>query len=161
MPVRCGLSVAKRVIRCRAPTASVAHPQSAHEALRIFFSSVCCVRGLRRRAADVAVARQCFSITWLLCLAVTGRVARALCVCALTNSDLFARASQKMKRRYKKLVKLGEGTYGIVWKAVKNDTGEIVAIKKIRLENPDEGIPATCVSAATVNVMLLLVCARC
>lgn len=53
-----------------------------------------------------------------------------------------------MKRRYKKLVKLGEGTYGIVWKAVKNDTGEIVAIKKIRLENPDEGIPATCVMLA-------------
>lgn len=50
-----------------------------------------------------------------------------------------------MKRRYTKLGKLGEGTYGIVWKAVKNDTGEIVAIKKIRLENPDEGIPATAI----------------
>jgi len=50
-----------------------------------------------------------------------------------------------MKRRYKKLVKLGEGTYGIVWKAVKNDTGDICAIKKIRLENPDEGIPATAI----------------
>jgi len=50
-----------------------------------------------------------------------------------------------MKRRYTKLGKLGEGTYGIVWKAVKNDSGEIVAIKKIRLENPDEGIPATAI----------------
>jgi len=50
-----------------------------------------------------------------------------------------------MKRRYTKLGKLGEGTYGIVWKAVKNDTGEVVAIKKIRLENPDEGIPATAI----------------
>jgi cyclin-dependent kinase 2 len=29
--------------------------------------------------------------------------------------------------------------------AVKNDSGEIVAIKKIRLENPDEGIPATAI----------------
>jgi hypothetical protein len=28
---------------------------------------------------------------------------------------------------------------------VKNDTGAIVAIKKIRLENPDEGIPATAI----------------
>jgi len=52
---------------------------------------------------------------------------------------------KKMKRRYTKLGKLGEGTYGIVWKAVKNDTGAIVAIKKIRLENPDEGIPATAI----------------
>ena len=61
-----------------------------------------------------------------------------------------------MKRRYTKLGKLGEGTYGIVWKAVKNDTGEIVAIKKIRLENPDEGIPATAIR----EISYLKVCAR-
>ena len=59
------------------------------------------------------------------------------------EAKTLTQLQREMKRRYKKLIKLGEGTYGIVWKAVKNDTGEICAIKNIRLENPDEGIPAT------------------
>lgn len=45
--------------------------------------------------------------------------------------------------RYEKIEKLGEGTYGIVYKAKDNLKGEIVAIKKIRLENEDEGMPST------------------
>lgn len=45
--------------------------------------------------------------------------------------------------RYEKIEKLGEGTYGIVYKARDNLKGEIVAIKKIRLENEDEGMPST------------------
>lgn len=45
--------------------------------------------------------------------------------------------------RYEKVEKLGEGTYGVVYKAKDNFKGEIVAIKKIRLENEDEGMPST------------------
>ena len=47
------------------------------------------------------------------------------------------------RKRFEHIEKLGEGTYGIVYKAkdLKNNT--IVAIKKIRLENEDEGIPST------------------
>jgi len=44
---------------------------------------------------------------------------------------------------YKKLEKLGEGTYGVVYKAQNQLTGEFVAIKKIKLDHSDEGIPAT------------------
>jgi len=38
---------------------------------------------------------------------------------------------------------LGEGTYGVVYKATDKITGEVVAIKKIKLDHSDEGIPAT------------------
>lgn len=41
--------------------------------------------------------------------------------------------------------KLGEGTYGVVYKANYKETSEIVAMKKIRLENEDEGIPSTAI----------------
>ena len=47
--------------------------------------------------------------------------------------------------KYQKLEKLGEGTYGIVYKAKNTETGEKVAIKKIRLEKEDDGVPSTAI----------------
>lgn len=47
------------------------------------------------------------------------------------------------KERYEKLEKIGEGTYGVVYKARDMVSGESVAIKKIRLENEEEGMPST------------------
>jgi len=47
--------------------------------------------------------------------------------------------------KYQKIEKLGEGTYGIVYKAQNKETGEIVALKRIRLDNEEEGIPCTAV----------------
>jgi serine/threonine protein kinase len=44
---------------------------------------------------------------------------------------------------YRKLEKLGEGTYGIVHKAQHIVTGEFVALKKMRLDGEDDGVPAT------------------
>ncbi|WVN85827.1 uncharacterized protein L203_100979 [Cryptococcus depauperatus CBS 7841] len=44
---------------------------------------------------------------------------------------------------YHKLEKVGEGTYGVVYKAKDINTGLIVALKKIRLEAEDEGVPST------------------
>jgi len=46
---------------------------------------------------------------------------------------------------YAKIEKIGEGTYGVVYKAREVKTGNIVALKKIRLEAEDEGVPSTAI----------------
>lgn len=45
--------------------------------------------------------------------------------------------------RYEKIDKVGEGTYGEVYRAKDLHNNEIVALKKIKLENEDEGVPST------------------
>jgi serine/threonine protein kinase len=57
------------------------------------------------------------------------------------NADMRDECDQ----RYERMDKLGEGTYGIVYKSKDRDTNEIVALKKIRLEHADEGIPSTAI----------------
>ncbi|KAI3629657.1 hypothetical protein MIR68_011092 [Amoeboaphelidium protococcarum] len=47
--------------------------------------------------------------------------------------------------KYQKVEKLGEGTYGVVYKAQNRITQEIVALKRIRLDNEEEGIPCTAI----------------
>ena len=43
------------------------------------------------------------------------------------------------------VVVVGAGTYGVVYKAKHKVTNELVALKKIRLENEDEGVPSTAI----------------
>ena len=50
---------------------------------------------------------------------------------------------RSMRDKYEKLEKIGEGTYGYVYKARDSTNSEIVALKKIKLENEDEGVPST------------------
>lgn len=46
---------------------------------------------------------------------------------------------------YEKIDKAGEGTYGVVYKARNKTTKEIVALKRIRLESEEEGVPSTAI----------------
>jgi len=46
---------------------------------------------------------------------------------------------------YIKIEKIGEGTYGVVYKGKHKKTNRIVALKKIRLESEEEGVPSTAI----------------
>ncbi|MGH0115528.1 UNVERIFIED_CONTAM: hypothetical protein FKN15_024858 [Acipenser sinensis] len=46
---------------------------------------------------------------------------------------------------YVKIEKIGEGTYGVVYKGRHKATGQVVAMKKIRLESEEEGVPSTAI----------------
>ena len=47
--------------------------------------------------------------------------------------------------QYEKVEKIGEGTYGVVYKARHRLSGDTIALKKIRLEQEDEGVPPTAI----------------
>ncbi|KAJ4838989.1 Cyclin-dependent kinase D-1 [Turnera subulata] len=50
---------------------------------------------------------------------------------------------KKVADRYLKRETLGEGTYGVVYKAIDTETGQTLAIKKIRLGKQKEGVNFT------------------
>jgi len=51
---------------------------------------------------------------------------------------------------YQKLAKIGEGTYGVVYKAKDKRDGKMIALKKIRLELTDEGVPSTAIREISI-----------
>lgn len=46
---------------------------------------------------------------------------------------------------YERLAQVGEGTYGKVYKARRQDTGRLVALKRIRMEAEKDGFPVTAI----------------
>lgn len=56
--------------------------------------------------------------------------------------------------QYEKLEKIGEGTYGKVYKAREKNTGKLVALKKTRLEMEEEGVPSTALREVSLLQML-------
>lgn len=50
---------------------------------------------------------------------------------------------EKRLANFQNLRKIGEGTYGEVYEAIDLSNNNKVAVKKLRIENKDEGIPIT------------------
>jgi serine/threonine-protein kinase 24/25/MST4 len=71
-----------------------------------------------------------------------------------SDSHTHLQSPDALARRYKLLEKLGQGNFGVVFKALDRVTGETVAVKEVDLENSDEdiseyvpqtlGIPSPC-----------------
>lgn len=59
-----------------------------------------------------------------------------------------------MEENYQKIDVVGEGTYGVVHKSRCKATGEIVAMKKIRLDHEEEGVPGTAIREVSLLKML-------
>lgn len=55
---------------------------------------------------------------------------------------------------YEKLNRISEGSYGVVYRARDKETGEICALKKVKLEKERDGFPLT--SVREINVLLSL-----
>jgi len=53
---------------------------------------------------------------------------------------------------FKKMDRIGEGTYGIVYRATDLSSKELVALKKVRMERERDGIPIT--SLREINILL-------
>merc|ERR1712008_157024 len=59
--------------------------------------------------------------------------------------DNVDESERRFESRYNLLEKVGEGTFGKVYKARHNQTRELVAMKQIKLDVQDQGIPSTAI----------------
>jgi cyclin-dependent kinase 2 len=50
-----------------------------------------------------------------------------------------------MDSKYQTLGRIGEGTYGVVFKAKDRESQRVLALKQIRLEQEEEGVPSTAI----------------
>lgn len=63
----------------------------------------------------------------------------------LDPSQIYLVYSMRATELYQRVQQVGEGTYGKVYKAKNELTGEYVALKKLRLESEREGFPITAI----------------
>ena len=64
-------------------------------------------------------------------------------VTKLRPSQMYLLYTRRNAELYQRVQQVGEGTYGKVYKAKNDITGEFVALKKLRLESEREGFPIT------------------
>ena len=57
--------------------------------------------------------------------------------------------------KFSKIDKLGEGTYGIVYKAREKSSGIVFALKRMNIPNEEEGVPATTIREIALQKQLV------
>ena len=65
----------------------------------------------------------------------------------IMENDNFGNNDQSI---FEKLEKIGSGTYGKVYKGRLKETGQIIAIKKMKIDIENEGIPSTALREITI-----------
>ncbi|KAK6944224.1 Protein kinase domain [Dillenia turbinata] len=74
---------------------------------------------------------------------MASKAAAAAAATTATLSEVDNLLTKRVADRYLKREVLGEGTYGVVYKAIDTKTGQIVAIKRIRIGQQKEGVNFT------------------
>ena len=69
-------------------------------------------------------------------------------------NDEFSGAEKRLSE-FRKLRKIGEGTYGEVYEAMDTINNRRVAMKKMRIENKDEGIRITALREMCILKLLM------
>jgi cyclin-dependent kinase 10 len=72
----------------------------------------------------------------------------------IKSSDLYGRT--RPVTEFEKLNRVGEGTYGIVYRATDTKSGEVVALKKVRMEREKDGLPVS----GLREISILMSCAH-
>jgi len=102
---------------------------------------VCCSINLSRHTVSFLPPRF-FQNAIFLALSVSPLPSKKM-----SNND---RLDPKMEAKYERLFAVGEGTYGVVFKAKERSSGKHVALKKIRLDHEDEGVPGTAIREVSI-----------
>lgn len=69
-------------------------------------------------------------------------------------ASLFQLGRCRSVKEFEKLNRIGEGTYGIVYRARDTQTDEIVALKKVRMDKEKDGIPISSLREITLLLRL-------
>jgi cyclin-dependent kinase 12/13 len=91
---------------------------------------------------------------WYLEFPVKGYPAKRGPAQADSSSTIFGPGCRRIEDAYERIGHLGQGTYGEVFKARDKATGELVAVKRIKMENEKEGFPITAVREIKILSML-------
>ncbi|KAE8800534.1 ribosomal RNA-processing protein 12-like [Hordeum vulgare] len=71
------------------------------------------------------------------------------------NLDEFPSWGSRGVDCFEKLEQIDEGTYGQVYMAKETETNEIIALKKIRMDNGCEGFPITAYDTKSLTVLIV------